>query len=482
MNLLFCPMQIMEDAPKESKKSLRMRLLKKLLPLLLVFCTLASGVPLFALQQADEGGLLAKDYTMGKKYHDRVKLIETGQEGAEVRLDLIESAQSSIDISYYTFTRGSFTQVFLACLLTAADRGVHVRILCDGLTRLAYEKKELKEALRGFETHPNMEVKYYEKFNLLKPWAWQRRLHDKLIIVDGKLALIGGRNIGDKYFIKEEYKQRFVNDRDVLIYHEGTEPSVIGDMQLYYDQGWEYKHTKVHRKKITKGQIARGELSNQRLRDHYRMVSTGHPELFQPTAWKEQTYPTESIQFAHNPLGRKNKDPRCLKVLLQLASKARSSIFVQSPYIIPTKAMRNLIEKYDIDMGLVTVLTNSKRSSPNPIAMGGYYNHRKNIVDKVDQVHEYQGPDSIHGKSYIIDEAISIVGTFNLDSRSSYINTESMVIIHSEQFASHLRDEIQPYMESSVLVQDDYTYGGVAEDRKPLWLFSKLVGLFEYYL
>lgn len=425
---------------------------------------------------------MANQHTMGKRYHDRVALIETGEDGARVRIDLVESAQKTIDISYYTFTGGRFTNVMLSLLLAKADEGVHVRILCDGLTSLVYERKELKDALRAFETHPNIEVKYYEKFNLLTPWSWQKRLHDKIIITDGKLALIGGRNIGDKYFIQEEYQQRFVNDRDALVYHQGPGESVIGDMQHYYDQVWGYKHTKVRKKRITARQREQAGPTFAWLRALSARLRADQPELFQPLDWKERTYGAEAIEFVHNPLGRHKKDPWCLMALLEVASQAESSILVQSPYIIPTRSMRNLIRSYDIDMKLVTVLTNSKRSSPNPIAVAGYYNHRKAIVDRANKVYEYQGPGSIHSKSYLFDDSVSIIGTFNLDSRSSHINTESMLIIHSKGFASDLAHEMVAYVDNSVLVRDDYTYAGQAEDKRPFWLFSKLVRLFEYYL
>ncbi len=419
---------------------------------------------------------------MDQKYPDRVALIEPGAEGAQIRIDLIEAAQSTIDFSYYEISNGQFTSVLLSCLLSAADRGVKIRILQEGLTHLAYERGKLKEILRGFETHPNIEVKYYEKSNLLTPWAWHARLHEKIIIVDKKLALIGGRNIGNKYFLKDEYKKWYVNDREALIYKEGSQKSIIGDMHTYYDQLWEYKHTKPHRKNIWAKQREQRDISNEKLRIYYKKVKDEHPELFTRSDWMERTYPTKGVQFVHNTLGRNNKDPCCLKALLQLASQASSSIIVQSPYIIPTRRMRKVINEYDIDWDKVSILTNSKRSSPNPIAISAYFNHRKNIVDTVDQVHEYQGPDSIHSKSYVIDDSISIIGTYNLDSRSSYINTESMVIITSEKFTQELQLHIQTSIDNSMLVGKDYTYGGEAEDKKPLWLFSKLVGLFEYFL
>lgn len=194
------------------------------------------------------------------------------------------------------------------------------------------------------------------------------------------------------------------------------------------------------------------------------------------------TEPTEGVQFVHNPLGRMHKDPWCLKTLLELASQAQESIFLQSPYVIPSKRIRSLIGEYDIDWDKASILTNSKRSSPNPIAIAAYFNHRNTIVDTVGQVYEYQGPDSIHSKSYIFDGKTSVIGTYNLDSRSSYINTESMVIITSEKFAQKLEGHIQTSMEKSVPVIMDYTYGGEAKDEKPAWIFSKFVGLFEFLL
>ena len=464
---------------------MNLRFLKTLITralLLYLLFVIVSSILLFALHRPKEADVIAKIYPTQEIYTDRVALIEQGSEGAQIRLDLIEAARSSIDLSYYTITQGPFTTVLFSCLLSAADRGVKIRILQEGFTRLVYERGTLKEMLRALETHPNVEVKYYEKFNLLKPWAWQTRLHEKLIIVDEELALIGGRNIGNKYFLKDEYKQWYVNDREALICKEGTQNSVIGDMQAYFDQLWEYKHTKPHRKNIPAKQKKQGEVTHEGLRTYYKKVKDEHPDLFPEIDWIEKAYPAEGVQFVHNPLGRMNKDPWCLKTLLNLASEAQSSIMLQSPYIIPTRRMRKVISEYDIGWNKVRILTNSKRSSPNPIAIAAYYNHRKNIVDTVDQVHEYQGPDSIHSKSYIIDGSISIIGTYNLDARSSYINTESIVLITSERFAQELQGHIQTSMDNSLQVREDYTYEGEAEDKKPLWLFSKFVGLFEHLL
>lgn len=63
--------------------------------------------------------------------------------------------------------------------------------------------------------HENMELKLYEPLDLIRPWTWNNRLHDKYIIADNKLAIIGGRNIGLRYF--DPNNKQPVNDRQVAL-------------------------------------------------------------------------------------------------------------------------------------------------------------------------------------------------------------------------------------------------------------------------
>lgn len=456
-------------------------LIKNILKLFLVY-VLFTTLALFAIQKPDYNSTYPDSFILEKNFNDRVSLIESGEDGAKVRLELIESAQNSIDISYYTITNGKLTDAFLSLLLSAAERGVKIRILQEGMTYLTYERKELYDAFRAFEVHPNIEIKYYEKFNILTPWTWHTRLHEKVIIVDNKLALIGGRNIGDKYFFKDEYGNNFVNDREVLIYNDGFDISVIHDMKNYFDKLWDYKHTKSRRKSISNKQIVKSKITNEILRSNYLDIENTYPELFKEIDWLKRTYKADSIQFVYNPLGRLNKEPWCFNFLLNLAAQANDSILIQSPYIILSRQMQKLAKKHDIDWDKTTVLTNSKHSSPNILAISAYFNHRKKIVDTVDSVYEYQGDDSIHNKSYLFDDTISVIGTVNLDPRSTYIDTESMVVIKSDEFASQLKEQIYGQINKSALVRKDYTYGGKAKDKKPIWLFSKIVGIFDYLL
>lgn len=171
---------------------------------------------------------------------DRVALIESPTEGFESRLHLLDEATKRIDISYYAMHMGETTDLFLGAILNAADRGVQIRILVDDqFGGLTHSHADYATALGA---HPNIELKTYNPLNPLKPWTWNGRLHDKYMIADNRLLMLGGRNIGDKYFDPEGYEKPLSLDRDVLIYNtewnNQSKDSVLFDVRAYMDEIW----------------------------------------------------------------------------------------------------------------------------------------------------------------------------------------------------------------------------------------------------
>ncbi|MGE4585639.1 MAG: phospholipase D-like domain-containing protein [Sphaerochaeta sp.] len=129
------------------------------------------------------------------------------------------------------------------------------------------------------------------------------------------------------------------------------------------------------------------------------------------------------------------------------SNSARERIVIQSPYIIINGAMR----KYAADTGEAELLflTNSQAVSPNYFAMSGYLNHRKRLLRSSD-ILEYKGHGSLHGKTILMDGKILGIGTFNMDPRSSFLSTETMVFIESENLATQLEEILGTYMEFSL--------------------------------
>lgn len=390
--------------------------------------------------------------------NDRVSLIESGEDAIFVRLNMLENAKHSIDISYYTLTEGRSVDLVLASLLEAADRNVQVRIILDGVFyNLSGEWKAVRYA---FSQHPNIEFKLYEPFKILKPRVWNDRLHDKLIIVDNELVLIGGRNIGDKYFDKDSDTSQYSKDRDVIVYN--PDPNDLNSSVLaisnYFQQVFTYKHSKLASSDLSQRKINKGQLISKKLKVDNATHKAQYQSQMQPIDWLAKTQKTNGVDFVYNPIGRGNQNPVVLQKLLSLADSSKESVVIQSPYVILSRNIKHYLKDYNLKLNKVKVLTNSMASSPNPIAYAGYDNSRKTLIDSGITIYEHQGPESLHGKSYVYDSKISAVGSFNFDARSSFINSEVMVIIYSKDFANKLMSHINSDLDNSLKVENDLTY------------------------
>lgn len=375
---------------------------------------------------------------------DRVVLLEDGSFAGLARINLIEQAKETIDIAYYSIDSGTMADTFLGGLVEAADRGVQVNIILDGLVN--NPRGKLRDTIYAFAKHPNIELKLYEPLNLLRPWTWNNRLHDKLMMVDDKYAIIGGRNIGDKYFIKGKQETQ-VNDRDVLIINTKqaqVKNSVISEMNDYFDKLWTHDFTKQSVKKLSDRQKQTGVTQTELLLENLQQLKKTHPKAFNRIFdWNRMSISTKKITFIHNPVQRLSKEPWIWSEISSLMEEAEDSFTIESPYVIPTKKMLNYLGDISVPPENVTIITNSLESTPNLLAFSGYMRHSNKIVSNGFNVLEFEGPNSIHGKTYVFDDRISAIGSFNLDARSTFLSTESMVVIDSTELADLLNIEMR---------------------------------------
>ncbi len=387
--------------------------------------------------------------------NDRVALLEERKISEIARINIIENSKDTLDISYYSIKDGVSAEIFLGSILDAANRGVKVRIILDGITNYSNSVRNT------FVTHPNIEIKLFEPINFLKPWSWNNRLHDKYIIADKSVAIIGGRNIGDRFFTPDNYKGLITNDRDVLILNTNTnyDSSVIKEMSDYFTEVWNHKYSIYPSTQLTKSQYDKAKDYEKYLNENLKKLEEIIPDKFNNDInWLEQTLPTNKITLIHNPLDRLNKEPWCWYEITNLLEKAEHSIFIQSPYVVPTKQMLKYIDRNKITASDVTILTNSVASNPNFFAASGYLHKRKKIVDTGAKIYEYQGPESLHAKTVMIDNRITLVGSFNMDSRSTFLSAETMVVIDSVDFANQFKNEVSNITNKSLLVSADYSY------------------------
>ncbi len=107
--------------------------------------------------------------------------------------------------------------------------------------------------------------------------------------------------------------------------------------------------------------------------------------------------------------------------------------------------MLHYLEEEFLEGKEVTLLTNSLASSPNLFGVAGYKGKRRFLADWATEIWEYYGPGSLHGKCVLYDDHLSAVGSFNMDARSSFLSTETMLVIDSAEFNSHLQSVVQKH-------------------------------------
>ena len=389
---------------------------------------------------------------------DRALLIDEPRDSAIVRVNMIETAEESLDISYYSMESGKVTNTFWGLLIEAADRGVRVRIILDGIANGL--KGDKKEILYVMKKHPNIELKFYEPINIWKPWTLNNRLHDKYMIADNQIAVIGGRNIGDRFMVPDGYQGEVTFDRDVVLYKNGMQDSVIQDLSAYFNMVYKSPYAKDTVGKLTKKQEKSAREKIDELQQSLQKERINKDNIFNKRIkWEQVTLPTNKITLIHNPIDRFTKEPWVWYEMNQLFQKAEKSIFLQSPYIIPSKKMMtgffNEIQKDGVKL---KVLTNSRASTPNYLAFSVYLNYRNKMVESGADIYEYHGEHSIHTKAYGIDDDMSLIGSFNIDPRSAFLSTETMVVIHSKEIKNQLDDMTNEYEKKSLLIGEDYKY------------------------
>lgn len=401
---------------------------------------------------------------------DRTIIINDPFESGIARVKIIEQANETLDIAYFSIEKGETPSLFFGALIDAADRGVKVNLLLDGMFHGM--KRHLKDIVYTFASHPNMNLKYYEPLNIFLPWTGNNRMHDKYILADNKIAIIGGRNIGDKYFNPDWYDRRVTNDMDIVIvnFSDDNSNSVIGQFSDYFELVWNHKYSKESIKKLSAAKHDRGVRKGLELKNNAKISKEIYKEFFDKEIdLMTLSSPTNKITLINNSISRFSKEPRIWYEITQLMKSAKKSIFIQSPYIVPSRQMtKGYIDEEVLSDIQISILTNSLASSPNLPAYSGYLNHRKSIVDNGVNVYELQSKDSIHAKSYVIDSNLILIGSFNFDSRSAYLSTESMVVIHSPEVVAKFEEGTKRYVNHSLLVGPDYKYipkDGVEEEQ-----------------
>lgn len=432
----------------------------------LIYVLLGMSIPFLIQPDVDTSTQAAFDLARvwGEGSPDRAALVEDNQQALEIRLRMIEEADSRLILTNFDIRDSESGRDIAAALLSAAERGVKVKILTDGMNGLISMATAPMFYVLG--EHPNVEVRFYNTPNPLFPWTFHGRMHDKYIIADSRLMLVGGRNTFDKFLGDYVPQHQKSHDLEVLLYNTAwaeQEPqgSVIAQVEDYFQALWNHEHTSIWLESTPV--FYKGGVQRERggLEERYEAMRVAAPVLFdttRPVDYEALTVPLDGVTLLHNPTNILAKEPWVWWQMQQLMAQAQNRVYLQTPYAVCSEAMyRGLSEIADKDINF-TILINSMGVGDNFMASSDYFHNKGKLLETGASFWEWYGSYSSHGKSVLIDQDLSLVGSYNLDMRSTYIDTEMMFVFHGQAFNQLLEDYLFRIQQDSLLATGVDTY------------------------
>jgi cardiolipin synthase C len=417
-------------------------------------------------------------------------VLERGEEALLARAWLADHARRSIEVQYFIWSTDNVGILASEALLRAAERGVRVRVIVDDLLIDAPDK-----SLLALARHPNIEIRIYNPkhsvgvplhkrvLNVFSDFRGvNQRMHNKTFIVDGEIAITGGRNMADEYYdYDHEYNFR---DRDVLLLG-----AAVKSMQASFERFWGsplsrpvqdlYNGLGVIKKHVSVGDEERQQVYRY-LHDYAKSPDNFAPEVHAAIDAMPDAFPALARQviwgdmrFISDEPGKNENRFRLggggltTEALARLLEDARDHVVIQSPYLVLSGEAMKLFRRTVARGVRVRISTNSLASTDNLPAFGGYRAQRKRLLKMGLEIHEFR-PDpaderqlmqryaavkgkvpvfALHAKTLVVDSKIVFIGTFNLDPRSENLNTEAGVIIRNAALARAVEATIETDMQ-----------------------------------
>jgi putative cardiolipin synthase len=449
-----------------------------------------------ALPQAETGVLDAIGDAVDAKLppgHSGYWLLDENEDALDTRLAIIDHAVSSLDVQYFIWQGDETGTLFGERLLEAADRGVKIRILLDDMA-LTHSNA----GIAGLDYHQNIEVRIYNPWEsrnstfgkgsefMFDAGRLNQRMHNKILAADNRFVIIGGRNIGNRYFgLYEAYVQ---NDLDILIggplvaqisgmfdvywnsdtLYPGSAFALDEDPEELYQELRAEVDTFIgeNEDKLKSFDVARHDW-REKLDGFLKKMATGPGVLY----------------FDAPEIDRDAGETRVAYRIEGYSELAEDEYLIASAYFIPDDAMITAIQDLT-DRGVqVSILTNSLASNNNTVAHTGYKHWRDDVLKAGAELYElrhdaelksaYDTPPvtaayvGLHKKASVIDRKRIFIGSLNLDPRSIDINTEMAIIVESEKLAGEMADLLERDMHPDNAWQVKFD-----EDGELIWVNS----------
>jgi putative cardiolipin synthase len=418
-------------------------------------------------------GLAALQFTDNSEGLSGVFPLYLGLSAFDVRSDLVVGAQASIDIQVFLYHNDRVGNLLGTRLIDAADRGVKVRLLVDD-----FHSQEVDEGFLSADQHENIEIRLFNPFShkgsqtveMVSNFSrLNRRMHNKSFIADNSLAVVGGRNIGDEYF--EANSEVVFLDMDLLLIGP-----VVSQVSNEFDRYW--NSSQAIPVAAFKDRFEIQTLDHLREKGRQLVVESGNSRYGQAAgmaAVKSAIEGDLNWKLAHTELMFDQPEPDAdteweggmvmAPKLEALGRAAREDVLILTPYFVPQREGVDLLSSIARRGARVRIITNSLASTNQPAVHAGYKHYREALLRAGVELYElvprsyfenFPATESdialtLHAKVFAIDGKRLFVGSFNLDPRSAFINTEMGLVVEHEELT-------QNYIESIEDVLAELTY------------------------
>lgn len=467
-----------------------------------------------ALDQPGETRVGATIAALGRPHGGRsgFRLLPSGLDGFLTRVQMADAAERTLDVQYYIYRQDRTSKLLSDALLRAADRGVRVRVLIDdhGAVR--------KNLVLALDRHPKIEVRLFNPFAYRGENAFVRyielaaqaprlkyRMHNKLMVADNTIALVGGRNVGDEYF--EASPEFEFGDYDLV-----AAGPVARELSKTFDEYWNSRLAipvealegeKYHADIVSELRTALAlHRRNMEGTEYLEKLATGEP-LASTLSGKGLTWANAEV-ICDSPEkatreGRNSTSWLQHDAVVKAGRATRSEFVLVSPYVVPgDSGMRFLLDMRGRNVR-VRLLTNSLEATDVAAAHAGYARYRPALLSEGVVLYEARaslneaggsgtplasgssGRFSLHAKAFVFDRHKVLIGAMNFDKRSLELNTELGVLVHSPELARQVVKQFETIANPANSYEVAFDHNGGADDGPPrlLWRTEKDGGIVE---
>jgi len=432
---------------------------------------------------------------------DALALIDNNLDAFTIRVLGARMAERSLDLMYYIWDDDLTGRLLLNEILEAADRGVRVRLLLDDINAQGRDP-----AYVALDQHPNIKIRMFNPSRarssglrrgfevVLRVLTVTRRMHNKAFIIDGRMAIVGGRNIADSYFGAGQNKN--FRDLDLLLIGPA-----LRQAEVIFDNFWNSEMAlPIHVLTLPRS-LKNPALWRERLRAFHQspeakpfldyLRNTSGLETFLDVG--KRLFAADQVEvLADPPQKARKRQPEnwLMGLLMAQLRKARENLQLTSPYFVPGQNGVQALTNIAAQGCQVQILTNSLAATDVAAVHGGYISYRKRLVKGEVELYELKpdeggrqrlrlfgsGRASLHTKAFLIDRKIGFVGSFNFDPRSVSLNTEMGILFEctpiSQAMDALFNQEIAPQMSYHIsLDKKNYLrWNTVDEEDKPISL------------